>query len=80
MFESGTDYYAVFFHGLLNITQPFDTKTNVTTIPEEFEAKDLFLGVISDTPGAPTMETVKAGPLVVVEQPVQINQGVDARA
>ena len=79
-FEPGTDYYAVFFHGLLNITEPFDTKTNVTTIPKEFEQKGLFLGVISDTPGAPTLETVKAGPLIVVEQPVQLNQGVDAKA
>ncbi|KAL9129367.1 MAG: hypothetical protein Q9217_002167 [Psora testacea] len=76
-FEQGKDYYAVFFHGLQNITEPFDTKTNATKIPAEFEAKGLFLGVISDTPGAPTIDSVKAGPLVVVQQPVQINSGVD---
>ena len=75
-FESGTTYYAVFFHGLLNITEPFDTKTNKTTIPAEFEAKGLFLAVISDTPGAPTIDTVKAGPWILTEQPVEINSGV----
>ncbi|KAL6718354.1 hypothetical protein ACLMJK_004443 [Lecanora helva] len=75
-FESGTDYYAVFFHGIHNITAPFDTKTNKTTIPKEFEAKGLFLTVISDTPGAPTLDSVKAGPWVLTEQPVEINMGV----
>ena len=75
-FEANTTYYAVFFHGLLNITEPFDTKTNSSIVPPEFEAKGLFLAVISDTPGAPTMDTVKAGPLVIVEQPVEINSGI----
>lgn len=37
-FESGAGCYAVFFHGLLNITKPFDTKANTTIIPAEFEA------------------------------------------
>ena len=75
-FVLGTTYYAVFFHGLLNITEPFDPKTNKTTIPAEFEAKGLFLAVISDTPGAPTIDTVKAGPWILTEQPVEINNGV----
>ena len=75
-FDPSTTYYAVFFHGLLNITEPFDTKTNATTIPAEFEAKGLFLAVISDTPGAPTIDTVKAGPWILTEQPVEINSGV----
>ena len=75
-FAAGTTYYAVYFHGLLNITEPFDTSTNSSTIPAEFEAKGLFLAVISDAPGAPTIDSVKAGPLVITEQPVQINSGV----
>ena len=75
-FEAGTDYYAVFFHGLLNITEPFDTKTHKTKIPEELEAKGLFLSVISDTPGAPSIDTVKAGPWILIEQPVELNTGV----
>lgn len=75
-FEAGKTYYAVFFHGLLNLTEPFDTKTNKSRIPPQFEAKGLFLAVIADAPGAPTIDSVKAGPLVIVEQPVQINSGV----
>lgn len=75
-FDASKTYYAVFFHGLLNITEPFDTKTNTTIIPPEFEAKGLFLGVISDTPGAPTIDTVVAGPIFIIEQPVEINSGV----
>lgn len=75
-FEAGKSYYAVFFHGLLNITEPFDTKTNASIIPPEFEARGLFLAVLSDTPGAPTIDSVKAGPLVITEQPVEINSGI----
>ena len=75
-FEAGKTYYAVYFHGLLNITKPFDTKTNASVIPPEFEARGLFLAVISDMPGAPTIDSVKAGPLILTEQPVEINSGV----
>ena len=75
-FEAGKTYYAVYFHGLLNITEPFDTKTNSSMIPAEFEARGLFLAVISDTPGAPTIGSVKAGPLIITEQPVEINSGI----
>lgn len=74
-FEADRTYYAVFFHGLLSITEPFDTKTNASIIPPEFEAKGLFLAVISDTPGAPTIDSVKAGPLIIVEQPVEVTSG-----
>ena len=75
-FDAGKTYYAVFFHGLLNITEPFDTKTNASKVPLEFESKGLFLAVIADTPGAPSIDTVVAGPLVIVEQPVEINSGI----
>jgi len=75
-FEPDTSYYAVFFHGTVNITKPFDTKTHKTMIPAEIEAKGIFLAVISDAPGAPSIDTVKAGPWIVTEQPVEINSGV----
>lgn len=75
-FEAGKTYYAVYFHGLLSITEPFDTKTNASIIPPEFEARGLFLAVISDTPGAPTIDSVKAGPLIITEQPVEVNSGI----
>ena len=74
--KAGVTYYAVYFHGLLNITEPFNPKTNSSKIPPQFEAKGLFLAVISDTPGAPVKENIVAGPLVITEQPVQINSGV----
>ena len=74
-FKAGKRYYAVYFHGLLNITEPFDTETNTTTIPPEFEARGLFLAVISDTPGAPTIDSVLAGPLIITEQPLGVNMG-----
>jgi hypothetical protein len=62
-------YFAVFFHGIINITVPFDTKTNTTRIPDFELNKGLIVGVISDTPGAPTKECVVAGPVLLVEQP-----------
>ena len=75
-FEAGKTYYAVYFHGLLSVTEAFDTATNASTIPPEFEARGLFLAVISDTPGAPTIDSVKAGPLIITEQPLVVNSGV----
>ncbi|KAE8450793.1 hypothetical protein EG329_005706 [Mollisiaceae sp. DMI_Dod_QoI] len=62
-------YYAVFFHELVNVSMPFDTTTNTTTIPDFDLNKGLIVGVIADTPGAPTLDTVVAGPVLLVEQP-----------
>lgn len=62
-------YYAVFFHNILNISMPFDTTTNTTMIPDFEMDKGLIIGVISDTPGAPSLDTVVAGPVLLVEQP-----------
>lgn len=70
LYQSGKDYYAVFFHGVNNITVPFDTATNSSTIPAEFEkAKGVILAVIADEPGAPTQDNVLAGPLILLQQP-----------
>lgn len=67
--NSTQQYYAVFFHELLNVSMPFDTTTNTTTIPQFEDNKGLIVGVIADTPGAPTLDTVVAGPVLLVEQP-----------
>ena len=67
--EPGQCYYAVFFHELLNMSMPFDVKTNTTTIPDFDLNKGLIVGVIADTPGAPYKESVVAGPVLLVEQP-----------
>lgn len=68
-FEDGRSYFAVFFHGLEIISMPFDTITNSTVIPDKFEEKGVILVVISDEEGAPTEESVLAGPLFLMQQP-----------
>lgn len=70
-FSEDKDYWAVFFHGVENISVPFDTKTNTTTIPAEFEALGLIISVIADEPGAPTEESCVAGPELFLQQPGQ---------
>jgi Ferritin-like domain len=71
-FEEGRCYFAVFFHGLRNISMPFDTSTNSTVIPREFEEKGVILAVIADQEGAPAEESVLAGPLFLMQQPGQL--------
>ncbi|KAK7966044.1 uncharacterized protein PG986_000321 [Apiospora aurea] len=73
-FVPGKQYYAVFFHGLKNITVPIDTcdwpkKSINATIPAKFEQKGVIATVIADTPGAPTKDTIVAGPGIILEQP-----------
>ncbi|KAL9080760.1 MAG: hypothetical protein Q9157_000547 [Trypethelium eluteriae] len=68
-FKTNTDYYAVFFHGVFNISVPYDPSTNYTTIPSAFEDTGLIIGVLADTRGAPTLDSVVAGPMVLVQKP-----------
>ena len=74
-FSNGTDYYMVFFHGVENATMPFDTTTNSTQIPW-FDNQGIILAVIADTPGAPTQDSVLAGPLVLLEQPATLTTAI----
>ncbi|KAH7407283.1 hypothetical protein BKA64DRAFT_732418 [Cadophora sp. MPI-SDFR-AT-0126] len=69
VWDCDKEYYAVFYHGLLNISLPFNTTSNTTTIPDFELNKGLIIGIIADTPGAPTLDTVVAGPVLLVEQP-----------
>lgn len=69
VWEDGKDYYAVFFHGLTNVTMKFDIKKNTTMIPDFELNKGLIIGILSDTPGAPTLDKVIGGPVLLVEQP-----------
>ena len=73
-FQAGRDYYAVFFHGVDVISVPFDVATNSTVIPSVLETRGEYLVVIADREGAPTLDSVVAGPLNVFEQPLLINQ------
>jgi hypothetical protein len=70
-FSEDKDYWAVFFHGVENISVPFDTKTNTTTIPKEFDTLGLIVSVIADEQGAPTQESCIAGPEMLLQQPEQ---------
>lgn len=56
----GKDYFVVFFHGINNITVPFDTKMNFSVVPAAFDSR-MILVVIADTPGVPTLDSVVAG-------------------
>ena len=72
-FQEGKDYYAVFYHSLDVISVPFDVEMNRTVIPSVFERKGVYLVVIANLEGAPTLESVVAGPLNIFEQPLLIN-------
>ncbi|KAG9960000.1 hypothetical protein KCU61_g6986, partial [Aureobasidium melanogenum] len=64
------EYYAVYFHGVHNITKPFDTKTNTSDYPADFDAGEgLLIAVIANEVGAPTLDNVVAGPALIIEQP-----------
>lgn len=70
IFESEKEYHAVFFHGVNNITMPFDAARNTSRIPGQFDKQaGLIMAVIASEPGAPTKETVVAGPLILLQQP-----------
>lgn len=63
-------YYAVYSHGVHNITKPFDTKTNTSAYPAEFDAGEgLLIAVIANEVGAPTLDSILAGPALIIEQP-----------
>lgn len=68
-YEAGKPYYAVFFHGLNNVTMPFDTKMSSSVVPPAFDSQGIIIVVIADEPGAPTMDSVVAGPMYLLQQP-----------
>ncbi|KAH8901171.1 hypothetical protein GQ53DRAFT_850608 [Thozetella sp. PMI_491] len=80
-FKAGTEYYAVFLHGITNISVPIDTscfpwKAINVTIPRQFETKGVIIAVIADLEGAPTLESIVAGPTFLLEQPVALGTQV----
>ncbi|KAL2173722.1 uncharacterized protein P884DRAFT_211069 [Thermothelomyces heterothallicus CBS 202.75] len=77
VFDPHTQYYAVFFHSLLNVSVPIDTKgfpgrPIEATIPDVFETRGVIVALIANELGAPTKESVVAGPAVILEQPVAL--------
>lgn len=76
-FDPDTQYYAIFSHGVHNISVPIDTEgfpecPITVTIPAAFETKGVIVALIADQPGAPVKESVVAGPAVILEQPVEL--------
>ncbi|EME48270.1 hypothetical protein DOTSEDRAFT_60592 [Dothistroma septosporum NZE10] len=72
-FEDGKEYYAVFFHALSNITCKYDVQKRTATVPDVFDkGKGVIIVVISDEPGAPTEDSVVAGPLLMLQQPAAL--------
>lgn len=73
-FRRGVQYYATFFHGPYNISVPLDTAgwphaDIEVRIPSQFDARGIIIVVVTDRIGAPTLTNVKAGPVVLLEQP-----------
>lgn len=76
-FDDSKGYYAVFFHGVNNISVPLDTKTNSSVIPKEFDVgRGIIVGVLADEEGAPTLESVVAGPVFLLEQPRELTRQI----
>ncbi|GKZ35827.1 hypothetical protein AbraIFM66950_006625 [Aspergillus brasiliensis] len=72
-FVEGGEYYAVFFHGVQNVSVPFDVSTNETVIPRVFDQGAGIIAVaVADKVGAPTEESVLAGPLLLLQQPEKL--------
>lgn len=67
-FEQGQDYYVVFFHGVDNVTVPLNPNDLNVIVPTQFETKGVIIAVVADTPGAPTLDSVIAGPGIILEQ------------
>lgn len=77
VFDEDTQYYAVFFHGLLNMSIPIETagypeRPVTVTIPVACETKGIIIALVADEEGAPTMDSVVAGPAVILEQPAPL--------
>jgi hypothetical protein len=75
-FGAEKQYYAVFFHGLLNISVPIEFSSDASasasasfrvTVPADLEARGVFEAVLANEEGAPRAESVVAGPLVLLE-------------
>jgi hypothetical protein len=71
-FEAGKEYFVVFFHGLLNVSVPLDTRTMRVEVPAKLEARGIFEVVLATKEGAPSEESVVAGPLVLLEDPAEL--------
>jgi hypothetical protein len=66
VFDEGKEYFLVAFHGPVNISAAYDVTTSSAVLPDDIEAhKGIIILLIADEPGAPTLESVVAGPLIL---------------
>jgi hypothetical protein len=64
--RQGEEYFLVAFHGPLDVSAHYDVEASSAVIPSDIEAhKGIFILVLTDVPGAPTLNSVMAGPLIV---------------
>ncbi|KAF5591024.1 stress response rds1p [Fusarium subglutinans] len=81
-FEKYHQYYTTFFHGPWIIAIPIDMRDwpqkNIidVKIPEAFESRGIIIAVVTDTVGAPTKDTVLAGPAILLQQPAELGAKV----
>lgn len=69
-FQTGKEYYAVFYHGVNTLSVPYDWQKGIVTIPKEIDiASGIIIVNIADKKDAPTEDSVVAGPMVILEQP-----------
>lgn len=76
-FDAHGHYHAVFFHGVVNASVPIDVSQGPqkgiwATIPADFETKGVVVAVVANEPGAPTKESLVAGPGIILEQPTEL--------
>ncbi|KAK8879187.1 stress response protein rds1p-like protein [Apiospora arundinis] len=80
-FAAAKQYYAVFFHAIEIVSLPLDANSwpakpvNVT-IPSQFSAEGVVIMAIADAEGAPTLDSVVAGPVIFLQQPAALGTQV----
>ncbi|KAH7065039.1 hypothetical protein B0J12DRAFT_734422 [Macrophomina phaseolina] len=76
-FDGGKEYYAVSSHGVNNLSVLLDTKRNSSVIPLEFKSgRGIIVAVLAEGVGAPTSESVGAGPVFLLEQPQELTRQI----
>ncbi|EKG18020.1 hypothetical protein MPH_04710 [Macrophomina phaseolina MS6] len=76
-FDGGKEYYAVSSHGVNNLSVLLDTKRNSSVIPLEFKSgRGIIVAVLAEGVGAPTSESVGAGPVFLLEHPQELTRQI----
>ena len=75
-FDHGHQYYLVFYHGINVISVAVDTdkwpEDPVSVEIPRFDDKGVIIAVMARDEGAPTLDSVVAGPVLLLQQPSQL--------